>query len=290
MNLTVCIAYCSKDIHLVPPLLAWMKELRRGIHDGPKYCCGCLLVADSVLPREKVVEINSLAKELFLHVSTIAANVPPEKQNWPAGANTMFHETAKQILECYKTPWLWLEPDAVPLRSDWLEKIAGEYELQPRRFMGNFITSDQPGLPATHMSGVAVYPADAFPAIRGYCNGSLAFDMAMAHYVVPRGTDTPLIQNHWGDTDLPPKFSDVATGEVNVVTLDFIRKDAVIFHRCKDGSLIELLRKNRDKPYEKKWVFNVRTTETGGPPPAKRKPGRPKKIKPQAVSPQESET
>lgn len=270
--LLVVLPYCEKDAGLAKELLTWIKELG----PEPKHPA-ILLVADEVVPRETMVALNTLAKESFTHANTIAAHVPPSRQGWPAGANVLFHEACKEVADCYKWPWLWLEPDSVPLRSLWLDDLTFEYHLSPKKYVGAFVHSEQPNLPPVHMAGVGMYPPEAFQSLRQFCAGESAFDMAMADYVVRHATPTDLIQNHWGEQGLPPTFTDASQGPANAVTLDFLRPGAVLFHRCKDGSLINLLRaKNKEVASSASHNDSFQPAALFSESP-KRKPGRPRK-------------
>ena len=106
------------------------------------------------------------------------------------------------------------------------------------------------------MSGVAIWPQDTFRRLSDLwkdarfsapsnpklnqeqrTQGVRACDMIGAELIVPRAQHTPLIQNFWGTTYLtPPMFVSARTEAhpVNAVTLDMVRKDAVLFHRVKD--------------------------------------------------------
>jgi hypothetical protein len=265
--ITVVLPYCRKDEVLARNLIEWINEL------GPIMNGACLLAADALVPRGTMLELNELAKKSFIFVNTIAIAVPEDRQVWPFGPNKMFLEASKEVWERCKTPWLWLEPDAVPMKRGWLEALEVEYAASPRRFMGTFIHNSQPGLPAIHVPGTAIYPHDAHNWLNDFASGQQAFDMAMADYVVPRCTDTKLIHQHWGEVDMPPTF--IADGEpkqnFNAVTLDFVHPDAVLFHRCKDDSLIRLLREKQKSIPNSEYVTPPETQ-------IKRRPGRPKKV------------
>jgi len=279
-KLLVVLPYCSKDADQARNLIAWISELSPKDKTGP----ACLLVADALVPREKMVEINTAAKQCFEHVETIAVAMEPEKQVWPFGPNKMFLESSKQVFECYQMPWLWLEPDAVPMRPGWLSELSDAYYECPKRFMGAFIRTAQDGLPKLHMAGCGVYPRDAYFGLLSFCESPHAFDMAMADYVVPRATPTPLIHHHWGEQDLPPTFiaDGVPKPSVNSVTLSFVRPEAALFHRCKDDTLISLLRERGFVKFmsaqDEKDVREEMNREQ------KRAPGRPRKHIPEIPS------
>jgi hypothetical protein len=259
--LLVVLPYCQKDVAQAKELLTWIAELTDESHTRN---CAVLLVADSAVPIDTCKELKSIAERGFAHNETIAVKVPEARQNWPMAPNAMFHDASKQIIECYKMPWLWLEPDAVPLKSDWLLSLEVAYHDSPKLYMGVFVESAQPNLPPVHMAGVGIYPSHAHAALRQFCAGEDAWDMAMAHYVVPRASRTNLIQSLWGEPNLPPVFVEAKQGQPNEVTLDVLQPGSVLFHRTKTSELIRLLR--------------ARKTSNPEYTPIPRKRGRPRKL------------
>lgn len=262
--LIAAIAYCNKDLELAKNLLKWISELGG--------CPGhsCILFPDSSVPKEEQSYVRELAKPSFGYTGMIPLTVP-EKGYAP---NHMFMLAAQQIMFSYKLPWLWLEPDCVPLRSGWLSRLSEEYAGSPKRLLGNLISSTQPGLPSVHLSGVSIYPPDAFPLYDAFPSlkiANVAWDMEAASAAVPRAKNSAFMQHFWGTRELPPTFvkEKVAGQPDNVLPLSFIKPDSVLFHRVKDSSLINLLREANQKQPE----------PLVAPLPAKRR-GRPPKIQP----------
>lgn len=246
MKLLLTLPYHTKDVELMKKCILWMKELRSNYDPH-----SCLLVADSGVPHETKIELHKLAKTMFPNVESISVRIPADKQKWPLAPNLMFYFAARQIQEAYKLPWLWFEPDAVPLKPTWLNDIAESYEKCPKRFMGSHIPSKgEPELPPVHLAGCAVYPADAYVGLNQFASADKAFDIASAAYTVPRSVNCPIMQHFWGKRDLSPVFAETKDmlDPENMVTLDFLYPDSVMFHRCKDGSLIDLLIKRKNTP------------------------------------------
>lgn len=240
MPLLLTLPYCNKDAALLKKCLEWMAELQP--HYAPH---SCLLVADAAVPHDLKLELNTLARGMFRFAETINVTVPEAQQGWPLGPTLMFASAARQIEEVYCIPWLWFEPDAVPLRIGWLDHLAEEYELTPKRFMGSHIPSNgQEDMPPIHLSGCSIYDVYAYSSLQPLLNTKKPFDLAIAGYTVPRSVNTPLMQHYWGTHELAPTFkSEVGPLDAkNVLPLNFLKSDAVMFHRCKDGSLIDLLR------------------------------------------------
>jgi hypothetical protein len=74
---------------------------------------------------------------------------------------------------------------------------------------------------------------------------SVAWDVSTAYVTVPLAAHTEAIQWFWGQPDLPPTFVRRKTpaSPVNTFTLATLNPNAVLFHRNKDGTLIELLKR-----------------------------------------------
>lgn len=249
----IVIPYHNGDFEIAKKLVEWIAELGNCLPHSILFC------ADSAVPLEKARQLMDIARPHFNHTSTMICAVPPptsERKVWPP--NFMFLDAAKQVHETSRFDFLWLEPDAIPLSPVWLRQIAFDWHTCPRRFMGSIVKQQgQLGLPAEYLNGVAMYPNNAielFDKIESVKNSSQAFDVGSASAVIPRAENTPLIQHFWGEKDLPPVFVESKNPDSpkNHVTLDFISKDAVVFHRSKDGKLIDLLRKklNTPKPLE----------------------------------------
>jgi len=243
--LIVALPYCNKDADLALNLLKWMGQLQTG-GIVSHYPHTLLLAADDTVPRPKIEEIMAEARPLFPVVRTML--IPP-RAGW--APNNMFLAVARQVKQQFRLPFLWLEPDCVPLCSGWLDLLADGYEDCPYKFMGALITqTDQPTLPQVHLTGCAIYPNDAidfYAQMPDVANGTKAWDIAGADVVVPCTLNTKLIHHFWGTPEMPPIFVSLRTAESpkNHVTRDFVSKEAVLFHRSKDGGLIKLLREVR---------------------------------------------
>lgn len=241
MNLLLTLPYCAKDSDLLKKCLAWMAEL----HPEGYPSHSCLLVADSAVAHTTKLELQGQAKTMFQTAATMIVQVPQPKQNWPEGPNFMFAAASRQIAESYRMPWLWFEPDAVPLCRQWLDAIAVAYQNSPRRFLGSLVPSNgQADMPPIYLAGCAVYDTQAYHGMHTFTEGKKAFDIAAAPYTEPRAINTVLMQHFWGQPDLPPTFAMTPTSESsrNTLSLDIVHPAAVMFHRCKDGSLIDVLR------------------------------------------------
>jgi len=130
----------------------------------------------------------------------------------------------------YKQPFLWMEPDAVPLVKGWLNDIENAYNEKGRPFMGDFVAINGV-MPhgVDHMSGIAVYHHDMprlAPSI--FNNDRIAWDIASANAVTRQMHRTNLIHHDW----VPTK-----EWRREFVNASCVRSGAVIYHPDKKGIL-----------------------------------------------------
>lgn len=229
----VVLPFHAGDAEQAADLLSWIGQLGGAPnHDA-------LLVADAAVDWASAVELLTFANRVFRRVDLITT--PESVTGWPRGCNALFLLAAEHCA-ALNQPFLWLEPDCVPLRSDWLDYIHAAYN---GGFIGHIYECNQPGLPHQLLSAIAVYPPNAYQLIHPFVGNEphRAWDVTAAEKMLETGKDCPLFHHFWGDKDLPPTF--VAAKEdnspVNALTLDHIRKGAALFHRNKDGTLMRLV-------------------------------------------------
>lgn len=224
------------DVHLLEKLLLWIEKLDPNLplHD-------CLLVFDRDTPFDFATRCHTIASRVFREVRTTATR--QSVKGWPAGPNTLFFHAAKTIYEDWPQPWLLIEPDSIPLRSGWLDVLEGEYvTIGGVKHMGCIENVTQATLPPLVMSGVAIYGADVgkIPPV-----SARAWNVDLAELLIPEARHTDLIQDFFGTKELPPFFVEHKRPDspINALMLDFLKPEAVLFHRDKTHSLIPLLAK-----------------------------------------------
>jgi len=229
----VVIAFHSGDAEQAADLLLWIEQL------GGAPAHEALLMVDGGVRWDVVIDIITLANRVFRHVTVIA--LEDSIIGWPRGANALFLRAAEHCAGLNQ-PFLWLEPDCVPLSRDWLERIQQSYT---DGFLGHIYECNSPGLPRRLLSGVAVYPPSAYEITHPFVGNQphLAWDVSAAEAILPTAKDSHLFHHFWGDKDLPPTFASSKTDQspINTLTLDHLRKGAVLFHRNKDGTLRQLV-------------------------------------------------
>jgi hypothetical protein len=227
------IPFAKNDINQAVDLVEWIGLLAQGAKHPH-----VLLVSDCGVGWEDGVRIYRAAERVFKTVEVITNK--ESVTGWPQGANSLFFAAADRIRY---GAWLWLEPDALPLRSSWLYDIHEAYSLQGQPFLGHIYTNSKPEFPRKLMSGIGVYPPETSKIL--FEVQAVAWDMHHADFIVSKATHTSLIYHFWGQKDLPPTFSEFKSvnSPINEMVLENIPKEAVLYHRCKDGSLLRLLRR-----------------------------------------------
>ncbi len=230
----VVIPFCTADAQQAHQLLEFIHQLG-GCREH-----NALLVADAAVDWAKCLDMLEAANAAFRSVDFICTKSPVT--GWPQGANALWLAAAKHCRE-KEVNFLWLEPDAVPLKRGWLVSI--DKMRVGNAFFGHIYKFPEKAMVV--MSGIAVYPFSAIDTLGPIieANPDVAFDVSTADEVTPRAGHTTLIHHFYGEKDLAPTFVESKTPESprNAFTLDQIPGEAVIFHRNKDGTLLELLRR-----------------------------------------------
>lgn len=213
-------------------LLSWIDDLDPSLPNH-RY----LIVASSQVPIEDAKELNAMAARLFADGTVIKQRETIES-GWPMSANAMFRLAAKWIFDKNLAPFfLWLESDAIPMRSGWLDALESEYRRAGKPFCGTIYPH-----PVKHFNGVMIYPRNIRPYNEPMLNAhSKAWDLMRPDLTVRHGFETPLIQRLLSDprTSTPMSFPDRQSVSV-------IRSECVLFHGCKDGSLVARLRERNN--------------------------------------------
>lgn len=235
----VALPCCQSDLSLLRLNLEWMKSLG-----------GCpnheaMVIVDEGVNWDDATSILDMARAVFKGAVMLA---PTEGwKGWPSGPNSMFLTAARYARKILQ-PFLFMEPDCVPIRTRWLEKLDEEYKRCGKPFMGALVKCDKPGLPGVSLAGNAVYPACALEIMeeRIKLNQGMAFDISTSEQVVPLTAFNRLIQHFWGQPNLPPLFLNNRWPDSprNTMTLDDLNPGAVLFHRDKFGALIRQLRRS----------------------------------------------
>jgi hypothetical protein len=205
-----------------------------------------------------LIEIMAELKKSFPAVEHITTT--GGFNGWPLGPNQMFLDVAVRLYG-QTAPWIFWEPDCVPMKVGWLDDLEDDYRKNPA-IMGHLYEGgmDSNGKNIYKMIvGSAVYPPqflDHCPAARSLGDYNIAYrsagtipepwDVRCRFNFLKIGRDTPLMRTYWKSVNYQWKdgkivffASDPEAQSIQNVTCPdrTISSKAVVIHGCKDGSL-----------------------------------------------------
>jgi hypothetical protein len=188
---------------IVIPFNAAQSELAERLCDFVYFLSGkvqsgsCLLVSSTDVHPEQRLKVQLAAEVAFEYVDITVATT------------NLFDASINKVNNCYKSCWLYLEPESVPLKKDWREELELAYKIQPKRYFGAHVKNEAGEL---FLGRQSVYPSDALKDYDGKYN------------FIAGSTKSRLVQQtKW-------------TGRQD------IRSDAVLFCSDASGELIKTLR------------------------------------------------
>ena len=224
-TLNLVLAFCPKDYENTLALVQWIADItppedaRRFLFVYPKSMGG--------KPEARIREILEPKGWNGLYFT----NPLFDPKGWPQGPNAMFDCAAREMYDVGE--FLWLEADAWPTCPQWLSALEADYFAQGKHFYGTKERNDNPDL-KFHMNGVAIYPAKLVNHATKYFNQiNIPFDLAAADQVIYQMHETKLIQHCWRP-------------QLPFTSLEAVRSEAMLFHQCKDLSVLNLLRTKLD--------------------------------------------
>lgn len=216
-------------------LVRWMLELDRGAPYD------CLLSYDEDCTPEQVHGVFTLASQYFKSVEKFSYTTPPVP-GWPAAPNWAWQSTARHIFDRpVKQPWFWIEADAIPIQSGWLMRIVEEFEASGKEFGGHVVET------MGHMNGVGIYPWNVMAkSVEAMLTRAAAWDYVLKDAEFGVTAELNHLMQHawnvrsdgvvWNGDGNPISFR---SRDDLVKYLDF---NCYMFHRCKDGSLMDQIR------------------------------------------------
>jgi hypothetical protein len=217
------IPFYPGDMKLACRMMQWVVEL-----ETPKAERAILIPSATCTPRD-IYLVYRAASECFSEVLVDVCELPDAA--WPVGPNRLFEWAGNRL----RRPFLWLEPDCVPLHKDWLSELDEEYKSSAKPILADWYDNQ-------HTSGIAVYaPAEA-RLLSATGDQKQAWDSREPGLFRSLSQPTRKIQHCWGVQNVPPTFDPSKTSKEGATTISFIRHGAGIFHRCKDASLMRVLR------------------------------------------------
>lgn len=227
----------------------------------------CLVVHPvGVSADEVITPLREAFASVEVHQYSVAAPRWPQGKfghlgGWPQRPNEMFQEAAITIQNDARFgDFLWFEPDCVPTRASWLDEIESEYRACGKAILGvvvDTVAMDTRQRDGQHVVGVAVYPkafAKICPLVRfasrmsveSVASGAMprAFDALFGAYTARNCAETRLIQHFWRSGEFREEGGAIIAGKtVSPGVENVVSPEAVILHGCKDGSLLEIVRR-----------------------------------------------
>lgn len=265
-NMTVALPVSRFDADLFTALLAVLKKF------GPYRNYDCVL-----MPTEEMrLDAESWKLELqsvFQSVELVAFDL--QVVGWPMAPNRHFRRAAEWIANNKPDrPWLWMEPDLLPVKPAWLDALYDEYDRARKPFMGCVVPTrvkrvvggqvingqiiggevydDHHG---KHMVGAGIYPGTfgstsvVLQTVDMQASVNLpsipAFDISLANEVVYNAYATRLIQHNWETRNYREDGGTIVCEQTeknpNYHRNKPIRPEVVLLHGCKDFSLAQIV-------------------------------------------------
>jgi hypothetical protein len=228
---------CERDLQMLLKNLQWMTEL-----DGQQ-SADALVAQDPDTNRILARQVIDAARAAFQQVDLLVYDRVPSPM-WPFAPNWAFQSTAWHMYQRVGRPWFWCEADCVPLSAGWLNRWFDEYEQAGRPLMGAVVEG------RGHCNGTAIYPAN-FPELSPNAMRAtdVAWDWVMRAETIAHTHPSRLLAHCWGIVrDQPhPYEGPPASFRIQAQVDKWVRAGAVLFHRSKDGTLIDRLRERLHK-------------------------------------------
>lgn len=239
----------------------------------------------------KIGEITEELKRSFPEVSRIVAQ--DGFDGWPLGPNQMFSDVSSAMYST-NTPFLFWEPDCVPMRSGWVDELDTEYHKNPailgHKYQGGMASN---GKNIYEMIvGSAVYPSnflDFCPSARSLNNYNMAYrsagtipepwDVRCRWNFMAIGRDCHLLRTYWKscnyqwqDGKIVFFANDPEAQAVQGVTCPerIVSMEAAVVHGCKDGSLHKMVIEGFKQVASNDGLINNDSSEKADKQPAKK--------------------
>lgn len=226
----------------------------------------CLLVVAPGIDHQDGVIASNLQRAFGRFERFVVDNILPSDPNaiqpHVGYANQMFQATNRYLARTNNnSEWYWFEPDCIPLHERWADELSRDYSASLARkkiYLGKFVPKcDYVRTPEglvlkvlpdqNYMVGSGIYPARSRNGLWSQAK-STPWDVLMQWETTHRGTNTDkIIHNHStaGYQVVAPGVvsCQTTTSPTRSVTQIEIPPTALVFHGCKDTSLIELVTK-----------------------------------------------
>lgn len=219
MNILTVIALHNDDCIRAERLIDQIFALNRKEQKGH-----ALLIYAPSAPQENRDKVRISAEVTFKSVTILPTQFTKETVNQVDFIGGTLLQAASFISRTYRCPWLWLEPDCLPLKHNWMEQLSAAYEEQPMRYLAGHLKYGE----AFAISRIGIYPPDAIKDFNESINRKIGFEF----YVVGMSTKCRLFQT------------------VKIESVDdahLIRLDAVLAHSDKKAVMVDKIVKDNQE-------------------------------------------
>ena len=196
-NLAICLQVCPKDVWLGLRLTKLICSIEREKRKDIEFIVSAR--RDTNMPA--VDEIIKTAQGRFSTVKFIKGK--RFGVGWPNGCNDLWQETMMRVYMMVNSKHiqsdgvLTFEADCLPLRPDWLDRLAEEWmltKLASKMVCGHAHSWPEVEAP-THINGNAIFATDTtdkYPVLNG-CDAKSGWDAFHGALLLSIGRDTPMI-------------------------------------------------------------------------------------------------
>lgn len=252
---------CNQDLGRLISLLNWLNEIDS---------CSDLT---AFLVFDKGADWKAIEKyyrKYFGYYYTWELQDSSGSTQWPVPQNHMFKRVAQhlggQFTQLHQIPekfdkFFFMEPDVLPFEKDWAKRLNSLYEEGGKPFMGSVVDTISNGqITGKHMNGAAVYPRNAITYSQAFTfSQNNPWDIMSAKDLEGKVNDISeyykVTFNSFAYSGAYRKYGcyqKFMDGELKLVEGSFYNH--FIHHGCKDGSLLEMIRKEKQKPKELKSI------------------------------------
>ena len=222
MKVLIALGFCADNAAQAERLLDYIHHSSTGLHNA------ILLAAAADVHGELRERIKISASLAFKRVYEIELNPMADPQSAKfMQVNNAFRQASEYISNNFTWPFLWLEPDCVPVYGGALMDLAKQYEEQPKGYFGTQMkVLNEAKEERFFMARVGFYPNNAHAQIFTPDIQRGPFEIAAGDVIHPKMTATKAIQQ---------------TSILIEQDMSKVRPDALLVHGDKQGILLRKL-------------------------------------------------
>jgi len=216
MKTLIALPFCADNAVQAEKLLDYLHHSNAGLHES------VLLVAGADVHGELRERIKITAGLVFKRVYEMELRPMADAQSAKfIQINNAFRQTAEYIALNFVWPFLWLEPDVVPVYGSAIMDLAKQYEEQPKGYFGTQMKIlNEAKEERFFMARVGFYPNNAHAQIFTPDIQRGPFEISAGDAIFPRMTPTKAIQQ---------------TSILTEADMSKVRPDALLVHGDKHG-------------------------------------------------------